>query len=62
MRILDRKPRDNFNEYVVVDRGHCNDRRFVSATVNEISLRHNEWFWGHYFTNYDAAKAHFDSR
>ena len=39
LNIVTRKARDNFNEYVVVDRGQAyeNDRRYVSATANRIS-------------------------
>lgn len=50
-------------EYVVVDRGEGVEKmRFVSATVNALSLRHNEWFWGHYFATEEEAMRHFNDR
>lgn len=62
LNIIARKPRDDFNEYVVVDRGEGHDHRYVSATANEISLKHGEWFWGHYFADRAEAINHFNQR
>ena len=64
LNIVTRKARDNFNEYVVVDRGQAyeNERRYVSATANRISIAGGEWFWGHYFCTLDQAVEHFDGR
>ena len=61
MKIIARKPRGDFNEFVVIER---EDRHhpFVSATVNAISLRSGEWFWGNYFEKKDAAIEHFNGR
>ena len=60
LNILLRKPRTRDAEAVVVDRGEwCRRGRFVSATVNAVSLAHCEWFWGHYFNDLAEAVAHF---
>lgn len=62
MNIIARKPRDNFNEYIVVNRGPGHAHPFVSAVANEISLKGGEWFWGNYFKTEREALAHFNSR
>lgn len=62
MNIIARKPRDNFNEYIVVDRGAGHAHPFVSAVANKISLAGGEWFWGNYFATKGEAIAHFNSR
>ena len=64
LHIVARKPRNADSDFIVVDRitvgwGGC---RFVSATVNEDSLKNNEWYWGHYFQTLDEAMAHFNGR
>lgn len=62
MNIIARKPRDDFNEFIVVDRGEGHAHRYVSATANEISLKRGEWFWGHYFRTREEALEHFGKR
>jgi hypothetical protein len=46
-------------ELVVVDRGEGTPHRFVSATIDPVSLAHGEWYWGHYFATLPEAMTHF---
>jgi len=64
LNIIARKPRGSGwdGEYVIVDRGEGLTCRFVSATVNQQSLKNGEWFWGHYFASETEAIKHFESR
>jgi hypothetical protein len=63
LNIVAVKPRDaQGNLYIVVDRGEKMPMRYVSATANEHSLSHDEWFWGYYFSTKDKALAHFNAR
>lgn len=65
LNIIARKPRDEFNEFVVIDRGPAydpHDLRYVSATSNRICAAGGEWFWGNYFRTKAEAMAHFDAR
>ena len=61
VRVIARKPRDQFNEYVVIKRDGL-VHPYVSATANEISLAGGEWFWGYYFQTMQEALDHFNAR
>lgn len=63
LTILARKPRGTGGaEFVVIDRGEGAHMRYVSATVDAISLAGGEWYWGHYFATLDEAMSHFNLR
>jgi len=64
MNIIARKPvrQDSKSEWIVVDRGPGTHMQFVSATADEHSLSHGEWYWGHYFTTREQAMEHFNER
>lgn len=61
MKIIARKPRDDYSEYAVIQR---KDRYhpFVSATISPQTLKHSEWCWGHYFETKEQALDHFNNR
>jgi hypothetical protein len=62
LNIIARKPKDNENEYIVVDKGAgFMWGRYVSATTNAHTLAHNQWFWGHYFDTRDEVMKYFNS-
>ena len=61
-KIVARKPRDLKNEWVLVDKGLGNWHRWVVATVNEHSLKFNEWMSGSYFKEKNEALACFNER
>ena len=62
LNIIARKPRPAFDaEFVLVDRGENKHTRYVVGTANEQSLKYGEWFWGHYFDDYDQAIDYFNA-
>lgn len=64
--ILARKPRQagygTEAEVILVDRGEGSSQRYVTAVFTPLTAQHDEWLWGHYFSDYDRAVADFNVR
>lgn len=61
MNIIERRRRDDTSEFAIVKRDHPH-HPYVSVVISEESLKHGEWFWGHYFKTLSEAVHHYENR